>query len=207
MKIFRKFPLSFFLTVVALLLSSCTVVRQREDPALLQTQEQREAILLDKKQWVITARIAVSDGKDSGSGQMEWHQDDESYEFHFRAPVTGKTWRLYGDANSAVLEGAGNTPFRGGNAEQLLQEKLGWHVPMAQLAAWVRALRAPGSRAELSYNEQNLPAVLKQAGWKVEYKDYFTDRTPALPRKVFASKKNYRVKMVIQEWKLSSTNE
>jgi len=37
-------------------------------------------------------------------------------------------------------------------------------VPLAALGSWVRGLRAPGPRADVQYDAQNLPAVLAQDG-------------------------------------------
>jgi len=70
----------------------------------------------------------------------------------------------------------------------------------------VRALRAlqdkaaPQNKAQISYNDHALPAILQQSGWTVEYKEYFETLTPPLPRKVFAAKPPYRVRMVIERW-------
>ncbi len=42
--------------------------------------------------------------------------------------------------------------------------------------------------------------MIEQSGWKVEYRDWFGDHTPALPRKVFASRGNARVRVVLSSW-------
>ncbi len=188
-----------WLGLLAVLLSACAPVRQREDASLSRAQLHREAVLSQHPAWSITARIAVSDGQDSGSGQLEWRQNGEHYDFTVHAPVTGKTWHLYGNREHVVLEGVQAQPFVGTDAERLLREKLGWHVPVAQLSAWVRALRAEGP-AVLSYNEQSLPAVLQQSKWTVEYKEYSNALAWPMPRKVFASQKSYTVRVVIEHW-------
>jgi len=206
MKFIYNSPLAFFLAVLILFPTSCTTIPHRENIEPQQAEQPPENLVGTQARWVINARISVSDGNDHGSGQMQWRQEGDKYEFNFRAPVTGKTWRLHGDANNAVLEGVKSMPMVGSNAEQLLQENLGWRVPMKELVFWVRGLQAPGSRADLTYNDQHLPKVLQQAGWKVEYKQYFTDKNPPLPRKVFASKKNYQVRLVIEQWNFSSTD-
>jgi outer membrane lipoprotein LolB len=188
------------LLLIAIQLSACAPVRLREDPVLARAQSERESLLRGHSRWALSARIAVSNDKDSGSGELEWRQDDERYDFTIHAPVTGKTWHLHGDAQEAVLEGVEAVPVKGRNAEQLLRERAGWIVPVAELTAWMRGLRAAHTPAQLSYNERSLPAVLLQSGWKVEYKDYFESLTPPLPRKVFASKPPYRVRVVIERW-------
>lgn len=182
------------------LLAACAPVRVRETPAASAAQDAREGELGPRSRWTITARIAVSSGQDGGSGELEWRQDGAQYTFTVHAPVTGRTWKLSGDAQRATLEGVDPKPDVGSDAQQLLHDRLGWDVPLTDLGAWIRGLRAAGGHATVQYDERNLPAVIEQSGWKVEYRDWFGDRTPALPRKVFASRGNARVRVVLSSW-------
>lgn len=182
------------------LFAGCAPMRVRETPAAAAAQEAREAQLVPRNHWTVTARIAVSNGQDGGSGELVWQQDGERYTFTVHAPVTGRTWKLSGDARHAVLEGVDATPDVGADAQRLLRDRLGWDVPLAELGAWVRGLRAPSSHASVQYDERNLPALLEQSGWKVEYRDWFAERAPPLPRKVFASRGKSRTRVAIESW-------
>ena len=180
--------------------AACAPVRTRETPAAAAAQAAREAELAQRAHWTLTARIAVSNGQDGGSGELAWRQDGARYTFTVHAPVTGRTWKLSGDAQRAVLEGVDAQPDVGTDAERLLRERLGWDVPLAELDAWVRGMRAASGRADVQYDDKNLPAVIEQSGWKVEYRDWFVGRDPALPRKLFASRGAARVRMAIEDW-------
>jgi len=181
-------------------LAACAPVRVRETAATSASQDAREAALAPRTHWQIEAHISVSDGRDGGSGDLVWQQNGESYSFTVRAPVTGKTWKLSGDAHQAQLEGVDPQPVRGTDPERLLRERLGWDVPLAALGSWVRGLRAPGERADVQYDAQNLPAVLVQDGWKIEYRGWFADSQPSMPRKLFADRGSARVRMAIDSW-------
>ena len=187
--------------VCVLLLAACAPLRTRETPASAAAQDARENALSRYARWTITARIAVSNGQDGGSGELVWTQDGERYTFTVHAPVTGKTWKLSGDGAHATLEGVDPAPIEGGDAQRLLRERLGWEVPLKDLDAWVRGMRARG-RADVQYDAQNLPAVIDQDGWKVEYRDWFGERNPPLPRKVFASRGGSRVRVAIANWQI-----
>ncbi len=191
---------ALWLCLCLLGVAGCAPVRLREDAAGLRAQAQREAQLAPRRDWSLQARLAVSDGQDGGSGELSWHQAGDRFDFSVRAPVTGKTWRLHGDARGAVLEGVREQALAGGDAADLLERELGWHVPVAELSYWVRALRAPGTRAVLLFDVQGLPAQLEQAGWRIEYRDWFADGSPPLPRKVFASRGKYRVRLAVEQW-------
>lgn len=190
----------FVLAAVLLALAACAPVRVRETPAALAAQQAREAQLAPLTHWSLTARIGVSNGGEGGSGDLLWEQDGDAYRFTVHAPVTGKTWTLSGNASRAVLEGVDPQPDIDTDAQRLLHDRLGWDVPLADLRAWIRGLRAPGSPARVQYDAANLPAVIEQDGWKVEYRDWFTQRNPPLPRKVFASRNEARVRVAISGW-------
>jgi outer membrane lipoprotein LolB len=190
------------LACTAVALVACAPVRVRETPSALAAQQAREARLAPLTHWTLSARIAISNGKDGGSGDLDWEQDGDIYRFIVRAPVTGKTWTLSGDAEHAVLEGVDPQPDADSDAQRLLQDRLGWDVPLVDLSSWVRGLRAPSLPAQVQYDAHELPAVIEQDGWRIEYRDWFADRNPPLPRKVFASKSDARVRMVIEQWKI-----
>ncbi|HEX6612451.1 MAG TPA: lipoprotein insertase outer membrane protein LolB [Rhodanobacteraceae bacterium] len=190
------------LACALLLLAACAPVRTRGTPAQLAAQVAREDRLGGQAHWGLQARFAVSDGHDGGGGTLEWRQDGTRYSLDLRAPITGKTARLEGGPEGAVLTGLREGPIRGDDAQALLADEFGWHIPVARLIWWIRALRAPDSPADLSYGENGLPALLEQDGWKVEYRDWYADRDPPLPRKVYASKPPYSVRVLIESWQL-----
>jgi outer membrane lipoprotein LolB len=187
---------------IAAVLAACAPVRVKESAETNTAQTAREAKLAPITRWTLTAHIGVSDGKDGGSGELVWKQNGDAFDFTVHAPVTGKTWKLSGDSSHATLEGVDPQPDTGRSPDRLLKDRLGWDVPLAQLSDWVRGLRAKGSAPNTTYDAQNLPAVIVQDGWKVEYRDWFTDRNPSLPKKVFATRGNSRVRVSIEEWSI-----
>lgn len=169
---------------------------------MLEAQAAREAALSGHDHWTLSGRLAVSNGSDGGSGSLTWRQDGQRYDFTMRAPVTGRSFRLSGGPDGAVLEGLDQGPMRDADAEALMARALGWQVPLRDLRAWVLGLRADGGPAQLDFGADGLPSLLQQDGWKVEYRDWYADRTPALPRKVFAERPPYRVRLSIESWDL-----
>ncbi|HET6913306.1 MAG TPA: lipoprotein insertase outer membrane protein LolB [Rhodanobacteraceae bacterium] len=187
---------------VLLALAACAPVRTRGTAAQISAQAAREQRLGAQTRWGLQAHFAVSDGRDGGSGTLTWQQQGDQYSLDLRAPITGKTAQLQGGPKGAVLTGLRDGPVRGDDAQTLLAEQFGWHMPVAELTYWVRGLRAPDSPSELSYGENGLPALLLQDGWKIEYRDWYADRNPPLPRKVYASKPPYSVRVLIEQWQM-----
>ncbi|KQX97091.1 outer membrane lipoprotein LolB [Rhodanobacter sp. Root480] len=195
--------LRYSLLVLPLLLTACVpAVRMKGDASLLAAQHAREQALAPVDRWVLQGRLGVSNGSDGGSGSFSWSQDGDHYEFVLRAPVTGKSFRLSGDNHGALMEGLDGGPIRGRDAESLMHRALGWDVPLSDLRAWVLGLRADSGPAELTFGEDRLPATLLQDGWSVDYREWDTSRQPPLPKKLYAAKPPYKVKLVIESWQL-----
>lgn len=187
--------------LLLVLLASCAAPRVRPDADRMAALEQRERDVSSTMDWALHGRMSISSPKDSGSGTLEWQQQGANFQFALSAPVSGKTWTLSGDADHAELTGLRAQPVRGANAAELLIRELGWKVPVGELTYWVRGIRAPG-RAEVRFREDGLPAEFHQGGWIIEFRDYAPDQNPPLPRKIFASNGDYKVRLAIQRWEL-----
>ena len=182
-----------------LVLAGCAAPRVKPDADLFARQSAREQMLAAQPDWQLAGRLGVSNGKDSGSGSLQWRQNGDAFHFSVHAPVTGKTWVLSGDPHHVVLEGLRDRPVEGDDAAALLERELGWHVPVVELTAWVRGARAKGD-AHVEFRDDGLPATIEQDGWKIEYPDYDSTHQPPLPRKVFASRGEYRVRLAVSQW-------
>ena len=170
-------------SAATLILAACAPVPVRKPGTATQlaAQAAREQMLGAQRDWSLDGRFAASDGQHGGSGGIAWQQNGQQYEFTLRAPVTGKTVQLSGGPNGAVLTGAGRQPLAGRDAGEVLNAEFGWDVPVADLAWWVRGLRAPGRPAILTFGANGLPATLDQDGWHVDYRDWYAERSPPLP--------------------------
>lgn len=188
--------------LAGLVLGGCVPVQVRNPgtAAELAAQAAREHTVGAVQAWSLDGRFAAADGHHGGSGSLAWQQRGQHYAFTLRAPITGKTVQLEGGPDGAVLTGVDRQPLAGSDARSVLAHEFGWNVPVAELAWWVRGLRAPGSAAALTFGANGLPATLDQAGWHVEFKDWYAARTPPLPRRVYASRDPYTVRVLIEQW-------
>lgn len=165
----------------------------------LAAQALREQVLAARRHWSLEGRLGVADAHDSGSGSLRWEQDGGAYRFTVHAPVTGKTWVLAGDAEGAHLEGVREGVVDGPDAATLLRREVGWQVPFAQLVDWARGMRAAGT-ARIEFDAQGRPAQIEQDGWTVRYGDYDEALDPPLPRRIFASRGDLKVRLAVRKW-------
>ncbi len=198
------------LLICTLLLAACATAPSRSLPPPVASAS---AAALDSQRgqvldWSIAGRIAVSNGRDGGSGRIDWQQEAGRYVISLSAPVTRQSWRLTGDVTGARLEGIKGGPRESADVEILLREAIGWEIPVGALDNWLRGIGAAGHEygpVKVSYGPDNLPLRLEQAGWSVEYADWApVPHGPALPKKLVATKGQAKVRLIMDAWTLSS---
>lgn len=189
--------------VVAVLLGACSgpAVRQPGPgtAAALEAMAQRERELDARPNWSLEGRVAIRNGGEGGSGALEWVQRGAAFRVTLRAPVTGQGWRLEVVPGHARLEGLEGGPREDVEADRLLREALGLEVPTARLVRWLRGQRG-GGEAEVRFGPAGLPETMVEAGWRIEYRDWFTTADPPLPRRIEARSGERRLRLVVQRW-------
>lgn len=192
-----------------LLLAACAAQPIRQLPPLdaavaAAKQAQREAELASSGAWSLQGRVALSNGRDGGSGRIDWRQDGARFEVALSAPVTRQSWRLSGDAAGAQLEGLEGGTRSGPDATSLLFEATRWEIPVAALASWARGVRADDSHgaATIRYGSDGRLARIEQGGWVIDYSDWRASAIPGieLPSRLNASRGDARVRLIVDRW-------
>ena len=156
---------------------------------------------------VLTGRVALSNGKQGGSGQLEWTQGAGSLHLLLSAPITRQQWILDVDAAGATLQGVSNGPLHGSDAAGLLRDATGCDVPVAALGCWMRAVAAAPARfgaAEIAYGADLLPMRIAQQGWVIDYRDWKRDPFSGLPMptRINAQRGDSRIRLIVDRWGL-----
>jgi outer membrane lipoprotein LolB len=198
------------MAMAALLLAACASQPQRADlPPIAGDpqahQQQREAALAMVPAWSLAGRVALSNGRDGGSGRLDWRQDGARYEVALSAPVTRQSWRLSGQPGSAMLEGLEGGPRQGADAEALLRDATRWEIPVDALASWIRGARADKARfgaASLRFGDDGRLSGLEQGGWRIDYGDWrpIPPAATELPHRLNAVRGEARVRLVVDTW-------
>ncbi|MEO6154407.1 MAG: lipoprotein insertase outer membrane protein LolB [Thermomonas sp.] len=149
--------------------------------AAMQAQQARiaslglEKMACDAPEWAMSGRVALSNGKDGGSGRIEWMQGAGRTQVTLSAPVTRQSWTLTAAADGVTLEGVAGGPLRGTNAGQLLRQSTGWEIPVAALGCWLRGVpadaNAMGEARSVFGTDQRLLRI-EQGGWVINYSNW-----------------------------------
>lgn len=203
MKRFRLFAI-----VVAASLASACAMQPVRAPIAGDAQEHqlaREQALAARTQWSLQGRVALSNGREGGSGRIGWRQDGARYRVVLDAPITRQGWQLGGDGAHARLDGLAGGPREGDDPARLLFEATRWEIPVTAMAQWVRGARADPSRhgpATITFGSDGRLAGLVQDGWTLAYDDWrpAVGDEPELPGRVEAHRGEARVRLVIDQW-------
>lgn len=176
--------------------------------AAMAQQQAREARLQAMPGLSFSGRVALSNGRDSGSGRIDWRQSGDDYEVTLSAPVTRQSWRLTGDAGGARIEGIQGGPREGDDVVALLRDTTGLHVPVGAMAAWASGGRADEARfgpAELGFATDGRLVRIEQDGWIVDYLDWQDSvdgagRPLRVPRRIDARRGEAEVRLAIDAW-------
>ena len=200
--------------VAALILAGCVSqpTRTPEVPVDLAQAHAQDASRAAVTQWSLSGRIAVSNGKQGGSGRIDWQQSGDRYTVSLSAPVTRQSWRLSGDDTGGRLDGIEGGPREAADVEALLRETTGWNIPVRALTDWVRGVGADPARfgeAKVVYGEGNRPVRLAQAGWTIDYAQWQPEAAagagPVLPARLTATQGDAKVRLILDEWAPGAT--
>lgn len=201
--------------VVACLAAAClaacaSVPTPEDDPSRAEKLERYEAHaaeLAAVEHWVLDGRLAVSDDKDGGSGNLNWRQQPGLSELDFRGALGRGAWQLDILPGHAVLRLANGETWEAGDVSTLVRRHVGWEVPVDALGWWVRGLAAPGRLSRQDFDEAGRMTHLSQHGWEVEYQRYREFSGLALPTRLEARSGERQVKFVMRDWRFPDEGE
>jgi outer membrane lipoprotein LolB len=108
-------------------------------------------------------------------GNFDWQENGDTVTLQLRNPL-GSTMAIVTSSPSlATLELPNRQPVNAENVSDLMQNTLGFALPVEGLRYWLQPSAAPNSRAktELDPDSNNgRPKQIKQDGWTIDYVAY-----------------------------------
>ncbi len=191
------------LLLAGLLLAGCAGLGPREDVsgqgnASAWRQHKAEVATIDG--WQIDGKVGIRAPQDSGSGVLFWLQRRDYYDIRLSGPLGRGATRLTGREGDIRLEVANQGRYQAESPEALLEEQIGWRLPVSHLLWWIRGLPAPDSKSRLTLNADSRLARLEQDGWRVEYADYQQQNGYWLPQRLKLFGEDLDITLVIKAW-------
>ena len=82
----------------------------------------------------------------------------------------------------------------------MLQERLGFELPMDDLRFWLLGVPNPDAAFELERNGQDRAQQLVQAGWTLNYDRYVRVNGDLLPSRIVLRRDEVRVRIAVDRW-------
>lgn len=177
--------------------------------SVLATKEQlwkkRQQVLVRDSSWNLKSKIALRFRQDHWSFGMDWAQKSaQQYLMQINNPITGGVLaKLSRNSAGVSLVANDGKTYRDTNEERLLQRQAGISLPIKGMQYWMRGLASPQYKMDkVVLDALGRPQSLIQAGWKVEYSRYTSNKYNAMPRKVVITrnKDNVYLKMIAKQW-------
>ncbi len=193
------------------LLNACTTVPVTKPGTISQDASQaayknRAENISGVSAWSLVGRISLDDGEEGGSGRLQWVVKADHSTIDFRGAMGRGAWYLEIGPQGAVLRLADGNEHFAPAVDALIQQQVGWPIPVAALQWWVRGLAAPGPVDEQQLDARGLLTSLKQFGWEIDFNRYASDSGVAMPTRLDARQNNYRLKLAINRWQIPTND-
>jgi len=147
----------------------------------------------------LSGRIAVRYADQGSSGNFAWRHRATGDEMLITSPLGQGVARIEREANVVTVTASDRRVYRAHDAESLTEQVLGFRVPLAGLADWVRARPAPGPARETRDAHGRL-SELVQDGWHVYYLAYAD--VSGLPARLRLVYPGLELRLAIGEWQV-----
>lgn len=167
--------------------------------------EQRQQLLEKDSTWNLKSKIALRYRAEHFTFGLKWVQKNaQHYVMLINNPVTGGVVaKLSRDrAGVSLLSDDGKT-YRDTDEERLLKRQSGIELPLKGMQYWARGLASPVYKTDkVVLDMKGRPQSISQAGWKIEYSRYASNKINAMPGKVIITraKDSVYLKMIAKQW-------
>lgn len=184
---------------LGLFATACAIRDPRPEGAWL---DEREQWFATHRKWSVRGRLGLSDGNRGGSLSMTWRADGPDHVVLLRTVAGGRQWRLEMGPQGASLTGSDIDRLQGPDPDLLVEQAVGWPIPVRWMSEWLRGLPAPAAAAT-AYADDGVMRSLRWDGWQLDFDRWrqFEGQGVLLPVRVTAEKPPYRVRAALSGWR------
>lgn len=153
----------------------------------------------DNAAFALNGRIAIKYDEIRHSAGLRWVHRAQSDEVLLLAPLGQTVARVYRDAYGATLDD-GSKQYRAEDVEALMQQALGWRLPLDGLRYWILGMPAAERPAQIKRDDNGRIVMLHQDGWEVAYLRHADASPNSLPTRLQLNRDDLQVQLLIDEW-------
>ncbi|MFZ6781152.1 lipoprotein insertase outer membrane protein LolB [Undibacterium sp. Ji83W] len=166
---------------------------------LASTRQYQQKIQISGK---ISIQYQQADKPQSLPGGFEWEQDTQGIRINLLSPLGQTMARITQTAQGATLEQDGKAPRSASDLDQLLQDTLGWSLPVAGLRDWLQGFVAADGKPLVAVKAED--QTVNTQGWKLRYVSWHEQ--PSFPKRIDLQRYTEQagdvsIRIVVNEWK------
>lgn len=148
----------------------------------------------------IAGRMALQTEQRGFSGTMRWQHAASGNHLAFFSPLGSQVADIASNAEGYTLTTSDQKVYAAQDAETLLQQTMGWSLPLQGLSHWVLGRPTSGDFEAIDWDAAGRFTRLRQHGWDIEYPAYMTVNNVTLPSKVLLKSPKLNLKLLIERW-------
>ena len=167
----------------------------------------RQQALLGYNAWNLRARAAIRLQGEAHNIGLSWQRQTEKSTILLEAPFGQGVFRIETDVTAGYrLQLPDGRTFENKSAEALLENMVGWSIPISGLKFWIRGLPRPGSAYTPKLDQAGRARSINQDHWIISYPEYFDaeEAVPSLPRRIRLVSDKVTFKLIIEHWQQPS---
>ncbi len=190
--------------IAALLLAACSSLQGRAPLGAADETawRQRTAQMTALTDWTLSGRVGFINGKDSGSGSIDWNQQHGITTLDFHGPLGAGAVHIEGDQSALHVTTSRGDDFITDDPETDLGARLHQPLPVLSLRYWMLGIPDPAAESSKTSDAKGELTVLDQRGWHVEYQEYADVSGYSLPTRLTLQRGEVRIKVAVSDWAL-----
>ena len=169
----------FAVLLVAFALTGC--VTQTSDP-----NSQLESL----STWQLRGKMGIRSDGGNANLSFIWNESPGQYDISLKGALGVVLATVTGNGRQVMLTLPDGRFYRSDQVENLIEDHVGYRLPVSLLRYWVRGLPDP------DYAVQRSEEGFSQQGWQVTFQQF----SAAGPRKILIEQDDIRVKLAALEW-------
>jgi len=153
--------------------------------------------------WELSGRVGVINGKDGGSGSLDWKQQGPELTFDFRGPLGAGAIHIQGDAGALRIQSSRGDDFITTDPEQDFTAHMHMPMPVLSMRYWMLGIPDPTAAYTKTADSRGEPLSLEQRDWQVEYQEYSDVQGYALPVRFTLTRGEVHIKVAVNQWTLA----
>lgn len=140
--------------------------------------------------WQLRGKIGIRSDGGNANLSFVWNESPGRYDISLKGTLGMAVASVTGTGNQVVLALPDGREYRSTSVESLIEDQLGYRLPIPFLRYWVRGLPDP------AYNAEPRVEGFSQQGWQVTFQQFGAKG----PRKILIEQADIRLKLAALRW-------